>query len=154
MSRINININFDLVRDRIDLDLKGYKRAEWARQVGVSKNVVTNIHGSTKQKPSLEYIVAVSIFTRKPVDYYLWGTKDQEIKVKTPEVIKRAKQILTSGNSNAATMLEMHINQLESIIEAEKERDELKRKVSQLEQERLKDEAEHKEEQSPDEKVA
>ena len=52
----------------------GYKRSAWAEKVGVTINVVSNIHGaSAKQNPSLNYILAVSIATGKPMDYYLWG---------------------------------------------------------------------------------
>ncbi len=154
MSRIKINVDFDLVRDRINDYYKRYKPAEWAKNIGVSKNVVSNIHGATKQKPSLEYIVAVSIFTRKSVDYYLWGNKDKGLAVSPPKLIQRASKILTSGNSNAATTLETHINQLEAIIKADKEQDELKRKISRLEQEIQKAKTHHQEEQSPNEKVA
>jgi hypothetical protein len=73
MSKINLSLNYDKIRGRIDIDKSLHKPAEWAKKVGVSKNIVTNIHGATKQKPSLEYIVAVSRVTGKPIEWYLYG---------------------------------------------------------------------------------
>ncbi len=73
MSKIDLNLDFNAIRKRIDEEKKDIKPSVWAKKVGVSRNVVTNIHGKVKQKPSLEYIVAVSIATDKSVEYYLWG---------------------------------------------------------------------------------
>jgi hypothetical protein len=54
--------------------MEGYSRTEWANKVGVRINVVSNIHGANaRQNPSLNYILAVSVATRKPMDYFLWG---------------------------------------------------------------------------------
>ena len=73
MSKIDLQLNFDEIVKRIELDKDLYKPSEWADKVGVAKNIISNVHGKIKQKPSLEYIVAVSKATGKPVDYYLWG---------------------------------------------------------------------------------
>ena len=73
MSKIDLQLNFDEIVKRIELDKDRYKPSEWADKVGVAKNIISNVHGKIKQKPSLEYIVAVSKATGKPVDYYLWG---------------------------------------------------------------------------------
>lgn len=73
MSKIDLQLNFDEIIKRIELDKDPYKPSEWADKVGVAKNIISNVHGKIKQKPSLEYIVAVSKATGKPVDYYLWG---------------------------------------------------------------------------------
>ncbi|MCG8640590.1 MAG: hypothetical protein MI862_12695 [Desulfobacterales bacterium] len=76
MSKIDLKLDFDAILGRINLDKKGLKPSVWADMLGVSRNIVTNVHGKIKQKPSLEYIVAVSKATGKSVDYYLWGMKE------------------------------------------------------------------------------
>lgn len=69
-----IPIDYVAVTRRIEKEMEGYKRSAWAEKVGVTINVVSNIHGaSAKQNPSLKYILAVSLATGKPMDYYLWG---------------------------------------------------------------------------------
>ena len=69
-----IPIDYNAVTRRIEKEMEGYKRSAWAENVGVTINVVSNIHGaSAKQNPSLKYILAVSLATGKPMDYYLWG---------------------------------------------------------------------------------
>lgn len=74
MKKILVDINFNEVRARIEQEMKGYTRTEWANKVGVKINVVSNIHGANaRQNPSLNYILAVSVATRKPMDYFLWG---------------------------------------------------------------------------------
>jgi len=73
MSKIDLSLDFDEIRERIDLDRVAYKPTEWAKFVGVSKNIVTNIHGNTRQKPSLEYVVAVARSVGKPIEWYLFG---------------------------------------------------------------------------------
>jgi transcriptional regulator with XRE-family HTH domain len=74
MEKIHVPIDFNAVTRRIEKEMKGYKRSAWAEKVGVTINVVSNIHGaSSKQNPSLKYILAVSVATGKPMDYYLWG---------------------------------------------------------------------------------
>jgi len=78
MKKFYLNLNFDVIRERIELDKTPYKPGVWAKMVGVSANVVSNIHGKTRQNPSLEYIIAVALATGKPVDYYLWGEKTEE----------------------------------------------------------------------------
>ncbi len=76
MSKINLNLDFDAIRKRIDKEKDAIKPSVWADKVGVSRNIITNIHGKVKQKPSLEYIVAVSIATNKSIEYYLWGKEN------------------------------------------------------------------------------
>lgn len=58
--------------------MKGLKPSKWAEKVGVSRNVVANIHGGTQQKPSLEYIAAVSRSTGRSMNYLLWGEEEEE----------------------------------------------------------------------------
>lgn len=76
MSKINLKLDFEAIRERIEKDKSLYKPSIWADRVGVSRNIVTNVHGAIKQQPSLEYIVAVSKATEKSVDYYLWGKEE------------------------------------------------------------------------------
>ena len=76
MSKINLDLDFDEIRKRIELVKADVKPSTWAKYLVVSKNIVTNIHGETKQRPSLEYIVAVARFTGKPVEWYLYGDQN------------------------------------------------------------------------------
>jgi transcriptional regulator with XRE-family HTH domain len=74
MKNIYVDIDFKKVLQRIEKEMEGYSRTEWANKVGVKINVVSNIHGANaKQNPSLNYILAVSVAIRKPMDYLLWG---------------------------------------------------------------------------------
>lgn len=74
MKNIRIDIDYNEILHRIEKEMEGYSRTEWANKVGVRINVVSNIHGANaRQNPSLNYILAVSVATRKPMDYFLWG---------------------------------------------------------------------------------
>ena len=74
MKKNYVDIDFHEVLQRIEKEMEGYSRTEWADKVGVRINVVSNIHGANaRQNPSLKYILAVSVATRKPMDYFLWG---------------------------------------------------------------------------------
>jgi FtsZ-binding cell division protein ZapB len=75
MKKINLKLNFKEIVSRIDNEIKyqELKPAEWAAKVGVTTNIVSNIHGKTGQNPSLEYIIAVSRATGKSIEYYLYG---------------------------------------------------------------------------------
>lgn len=81
MSRkfIDLSLNYDEIRTRIEMDMCPYKKIDWAKKVGVSQSLISNVHknrgkSSDKISPSLEYIVAVARFTGKPVEWYLYGT--------------------------------------------------------------------------------
>lgn len=86
MKKFGLNLDFDAIRERIEEDKKPYKPGVWANMVGVSVNIVSNVHGKTNQNPSLEYIIAVSLATGKPVDYYLFGNTEA---VKSPDNVIR-----------------------------------------------------------------
>lgn len=74
MKKIHVDIDFNEVLQRIEKEMEGYSRTDWANKVGVKINVVSNIHGANaRQNPSLNYILSVSMATRKPMDYFLWG---------------------------------------------------------------------------------
>jgi Helix-turn-helix len=74
MKKSHIDLDFNKVLQRIEKEMEGSSRTDWAKKVGVRINVVSNIHGANaSQHPSLNYILAVSVATRKPMDYFLWG---------------------------------------------------------------------------------
>ena len=74
MKKNGIHLDFEAITRRIEKEMKGYRRTAWAEKLGVTINVVSNIHGaSSTQNPSLKYILGVSVATGKPMDYYLWG---------------------------------------------------------------------------------
>jgi transcriptional regulator with XRE-family HTH domain len=71
--KIRLNIDYEEIRNRINKEKEGFKPGEWAKKVGVSPNVVSNVHGKIRQKPSIEYIIAVAVATGKSVEYFLFG---------------------------------------------------------------------------------
>ena len=74
MKKLNFEIDFKAVKQRIAKEMEGYSRGAWAEKVGVKINVVSNIHSKKSRiNPSLNYIIAVSVATGKSLDYYLWG---------------------------------------------------------------------------------
>ena len=112
MSKINLEIDFTAVVERIDVFKDGLKPAEWAKLVKVSQNVVSNVHGAVKQKPSLEYIVAVAKACNVGVDYLLWGDERQRFYVpndRNLEFLRMAAYVLSSDNAETASTLEANI---------------------------------------------
>lgn len=83
-------IDYDSVRIRIEQEMEPYKPSQWAEKVGVAKNVVSNIHGTTRQNPSFQYIISVSRATGKPVDYFLFGDRfaggEKSLNIEDPKV--------------------------------------------------------------------
>ena len=119
------------------------KPSKWAARVGVSPNVVSNIHGKTKQNPSLEYIIAVSKATSTSMEFLLWGGKeDAPILDEDPEIaelLDGARKVLTSGNPIAFDALERNIRYFAHAVATEKrmeileaEMDEMKHMVMDL----------------------
>lgn len=144
-------------------ETSGGKATVFARKAGIPAS--TFQYYKDGRVPNWEHLIRISETCGVCIDWLLTGIgpknitdhSEQQLLDPDPEItelMEGARRVLTSGNPIAATMLEMHIKQIESTIKADKERDELKRKIAQLEQERQKDEAEHKEEPSPDKKVA
>ena len=86
---MNLKLDFDAIRKRIEIDKNAYKQGSWAKFVGVQPNIVSNIHGKIQQNPSFPYIISVAIATGKSVDYYLWG-KEKNIDKQglTPVIIE------------------------------------------------------------------
>ena len=64
-----MNLNYNEIRNRIEIDIGKMGSKGWADLIGVSINVVSNIHGKAgKHYPSLQYVVAVARVTGKPID--------------------------------------------------------------------------------------
>lgn len=82
--KIDLGLDYEAILERINLEKEGVKPGAWANRVGVSINIVSNVHGKTKQRPSLEYIIAVSKATEKPVDYFLWGDEERVLNRNEP----------------------------------------------------------------------
>ncbi len=79
--------------------MRGYRRSAWAEKVGVTINVASNIHGaSSKQNPSLRYILAVSVATGKPMDYYLWGEDPNGLSRAPADMIREGGTSYSGGS--------------------------------------------------------
>ena len=112
MKLIDLSLDYNEIRKRIEIDKAHYKAGEWAKLTGASKNVISNIHGrSGRHNPSLPYIIAVARVTGKPIEWYLYGKQpEDQVKAVTeeafmaqwPEEIKNAcrqlKEILLSDH--------------------------------------------------------
>jgi len=124
MNSGKLKLDFEAIRNRIDKEKQKYKPVEWAKKVGVSKNTVANIHGSTKQNPSLKYIISVSLATGKSTDYFLWGhvSQKKENLEKDPivvELLEAARRVLKSGNQVAIDALERNIRYFDHAVRVE-----------------------------------
>ena len=73
MKKIDLNLNYNEIRTRIEKDKNKSKPGKWAANIGVSAATISNVHGKSKQNPSLEYVIAVARFTKKTIEYFLWG---------------------------------------------------------------------------------
>ena len=73
MPKLDVQLDFDAIRNRIEIFKRIHSTSFWAELVNVNVDVVVKIHGKEQQKPSLEYVVAVALATGKSVDYFLWG---------------------------------------------------------------------------------
>ena len=79
MKKNPVQLDFEAITRRIEKEMEGYSPGAWAKKVGVRINVISNIHGaSARQNPSLNYILAVSLATGKPMEYFLWGDASYE----------------------------------------------------------------------------
>jgi hypothetical protein len=143
MSKIDLDLNFAEIRRRIEEEKGQTKPLVWATKVGVKKNVVTNVHGKTQQKPSLEYIVAVARATFKPIEWYLYGSPASNLRVmdrgpeyridrhqcalcdgmsdEIKELCKKVKGIVESGQKVVVDALKSNIEAFQhSVKQAEK----------------------------------
>lgn len=76
MKKIDLNLNYNEIRTRIEKDKNKFKPGKWAENIGVSPATISNVHGKSKQNPSLEYVIAVAKFTKKSIEYFLWGEEE------------------------------------------------------------------------------
>ena len=97
MKKRNINLDYKSIRKRIENEKQNFKPKEWAEKVGVSLNIVSNIHGKTAQNPSLEYIISVAKATGKTVDYFLYGDEEKLKPSDTPSQVKIPDPDFTGG---------------------------------------------------------
>lgn len=87
MKKIDLSLDYNKIIERINIDKSNFEPGVWATKIGVSINVVSNIHGKGKNvNPSLEYIIAVAQATGKPIEWYLYGIQAaQALTVASPE---------------------------------------------------------------------
>jgi hypothetical protein len=129
MKKIDLQLEFNKIRERIEIDKAPYKPGKWAQLIGVSKTLVSNIHGRSKrQNPSLPYVFAVSRFTEKPIEWYLYGSRAPAVMLAEPltryegscsfcgsmtedvkDLCKKIKDIVESEHQTVMTALIMSI---------------------------------------------
>lgn len=149
MSKINLGLDFEAIRHRIKEEMKGIKPSKWAKIVGVSRQIVTNVHSDNPtQPPSLQYIIAVARATNKSIEYYLYGNKYESkpiiFRVADPDgkesfnkrslesLLSMAKEILESGMTYGAS-LEANIESFHEAVKTRQQFMELERRVAALE---------------------
>ena len=154
MKKIDLSLNFDEIRKRIEIDKSQYKPGEWAKLIGLSKQNISNIHGKAgKYEPSLQYIIAVARATGKPVEWYLYGEK-ASLRIQEPpdsydkrkarhcefcgnmseevkELCKKVKEIIESKNIVFASVLKTIIAVFDQYKYEGKEKREPLRKLKQ-----------------------
>jgi hypothetical protein len=161
MKKLDLHLNFAEIKKRIEADKAQYGVGEWAKLVGTSIATISNIHGKkAKINPSIEYIVAVSRVTRKPVEWYLYGKpsesqpdykveesrpqfgSEEDLMSHWPEEIKSAcrqlKEILLSDHPVIKPALLSNLAAFQYSVEKEKSQDEeiknLNRRLQHLEE--------------------
>lgn len=78
MKKIDLALNFKAIKERIERDIGDMRPSDWAKRIGVSIQIVSNIHGKKgKDSFSLEYVVAVAQATGKSIEWYLFGLSEQ-----------------------------------------------------------------------------
>lgn len=160
---IDLLLDYEEIRKRITLDMTSFKKYEWADKVKVSKSLITGIHKEEGKKgkrtnPSLEYIIAVSNFTGKPVEWYLYGRwpaltsvdshhtakEEKSDKNDTPDFLcgcddeiidacKDVKEILESGNETIAPALVANIKAFKHGVRQDKRLNEIENKINYIE---------------------
>jgi len=124
MKKIDLKLDFDAIRERIENDFRGLSPAEMARKIKVRANVAGNVHGKKKQNPSIEYVIAVSLYTGRTIEYYLWGKEkaaqlcgitgakclffgdDLQPDNRVITAAKKLKEVFDSGNDGAINIAE------------------------------------------------
>lgn len=156
MSKIKLDLDYAEIRKRIELAKADMKPSLWAKNLTISKNIVTNIHGETKQNPSIEYIVLVANFTGKPIEWYLYGKPAQQndislvqdeptkqygndtpgflcgCKKETIEACKDVKEIFESDNDEVADALSANIKVFKHTVKQDKRITKLENKIKYM----------------------
>jgi hypothetical protein len=74
---LDLNLDFDEIRERIAQDKGKLTIREWADRLQVSPSLIAQIHPKVikpaTKKPSIAYIIAVALQTGKPIEWYLYG---------------------------------------------------------------------------------
>jgi hypothetical protein len=153
VKKIDLGLNFDEIRKRIEIDIGQLKPGKWAEIIGLSPQNISNVHGEArKNQPSLQYIIAVAKYTGKPIEWYLYGDRpavdalvakpagqyhserhqcrfcgdmSEEIK----DICKKVKKILESHHPSAVPALLSNIAAFEDSVKQVEEIEELKRIV-------------------------
>lgn len=154
MIKINLGLDFNKIKNRIEIDKAQYGVGEWAKLVGLSIASISNIHGKKgKVKPSPEYIIAVARVTGKPIEWYLYGTKPGEqpserhckfcgdMSDEIKNICKQVKDIIEANHPIITPALRLKIDTLIAALEysrrIKKENEDkvekLERKVKRLE---------------------
>lgn len=120
MKKISLQLDFDAIRRRIEEDKNHYKPGVWAKMVGVSVGVVSNVHGKAQQKPSLEYIIAAAQAMGRSVDYYLWGDqlKPKEEQPADPIVLKHQRLVLRFKDPKKGLSMNERILRIQDLNES------------------------------------
>lgn len=80
MEKFDLSLNFNSICTRVGIDMENHKSGEWADMIGVSKRLISNVHGKKRsQNPPIPYIIAVARHTGKPAGWYLYGTKSPAV---------------------------------------------------------------------------
>lgn len=94
MRKFDLGLDYNAIRQRIEIDKADIRPSDWARKVGVSLAAVSNIHSpGTLQPPSLQYVIAVARATGKPLEWYLYGElQEAEAKTSGPSANREAAE--------------------------------------------------------------
>jgi len=114
---MNLELNFEDIRKRIEIDKDAYKQGSWAKFVGVQPNIVSNIHGKIQQNPSFPYIISVAIATGKSVDYYLWGYHPEKKNThgRPDNIIRVINEQLIDIQDTDKTLFQSAVNSIKSL---------------------------------------
>lgn len=141
MSRkvLNLGLDFDEIRKRIDADKGRTGNNQWAEHIKVSQSLISQIHpqkkGNVPKMPSLEYVIAVSRATGRPVEWYLYGNAERTNPEAafmcgwTPEIqeaCRTVKKILESGDQKTVAALQQNIEAFETSVKRLDENEKLK----------------------------
>ncbi len=123
MKKIDLGLDFDEIRKRIEIDIGQLKPGKWAKLIGLSPQNISNIHGEArKNQPSLQYIIAVAKHTGKPIEWYLYGREWHQCKFcgdmtdEIKDVCKKVKDIVKSGRPVIIQALRSNIDAFEDNV--------------------------------------